>query len=100
MAMVGGIVCVVKARRTKARTMTIRVKDVIITRRLGRIANPAKMITSFTGVDQSLLLASSEVALSINVIKSLMLGTVLVVEGFGAAVTPGGTNRDKSLFGI
>jgi hypothetical protein len=75
MAIVGGIVCVVNARRTKDSTITILVKDVIITNRLGKIANPAKMITSLTGVDQSLPLASLLVALSITVIKSPMLGT-------------------------
>jgi len=53
-AIVGGMVCVPRARRTKDSTMTIRVKDVIITRRLGKIARPLKMITSLTGVDQSL----------------------------------------------
>ena len=78
MAMVGGIVCVVKARRTKANTMTIRVNDVIITRRLGTIARPAKIITSLTGVDQSLPVVSFVVALSMTVIRSLMLGTVFV----------------------
>ncbi len=66
----------VKARRIKANTITIRVNDVIITRRLGKIARPAKMITSLTGVDQSLPSASFVVALSITVIRSLMLGTV------------------------
>ncbi len=72
------MVCVVRARRTKARTMTIRVKDVIIIKRLGKIANPVKMITSLTGVDQSLVSVSVVVALSIAVIKSLMLGIVFV----------------------
>jgi hypothetical protein len=75
LAIVGGKVCVVNARRTKDSTITILVKDVIITNRLGKIANPAKMITSLTGVDQSLPLASLLVALSITVIKSPMLGT-------------------------
>jgi hypothetical protein len=55
--------------------MTIRVNDVIIIRRLGKIASPLKMITSLTGVDQSLPLVCSAVALFITVIKSPMLGT-------------------------
>src|SRR4030042_3029762 len=76
MAIVGGMVCVVRARRTKDSTITIRVKDVIITRRLGRMARPPKMITSLTGVDQSLPFAPLAVALSTSVIKSAMLGTV------------------------
>ncbi|MBA7649686.1 hypothetical protein ES703_57484 [subsurface metagenome] len=63
--------------------MTILVKDVIITKRLGKIARPVKMITSLTGVDQSLPSASLVVTLSMTVIKSLMLGTVFV-----GALTP------------
>ena len=75
MATVGGMLWVVKARRIKARTITILVKDVIITKRLGKIARPVKIITSFTGVDQSLPSAPPAVALSMTVIKSPMLGT-------------------------
>jgi len=74
-AIVGGIVCVVNARRTNARTMTIRVNDVIITKRLGKIARPVKIITNFIGVDQSFPAASLLVALSSIVTRSLMLGT-------------------------
>jgi len=76
MATVGGMDCVAKGRRTKARTIIIRVKDVIITRRLGKIASPPKIITIFTGVDHSTPpLACSEAVLSIIVIKSPMLGS-------------------------
>jgi hypothetical protein len=76
-AIVGGILCVVKARRIKDKTITILVKEVIITKRLGKIAKPLKMITSLTGVDQSLLLSSVVVALSITVAKSERLGIPL-----------------------
>ena len=53
-AIVGGMVCVVNARRIKAKTITILVKEVIIIRRLGRIAKPVNIMTSLTGVDQPL----------------------------------------------
>jgi len=75
MAIVGGMLCVVKARRIKDKTIAILVKEVIITKRLGRIAKPVKITTSLTGVDQSLPLVSLDAALSITVIKSVMLGT-------------------------
>ena len=75
-AIFGGIVCVVRARRTNDRTITIRVNEVIITSKLGRSARPVKIITSFRGVDQSFALPWSAVALSTIVIKSPMLGTV------------------------
>ena len=74
MAMFGGIVWVVSALRIKPRTIIIRVKEVIITRRLGSTARPAKMITSLTGVDQSLASVSVVAVLSISFIKSDILG--------------------------
>ena len=85
-AMVGGMVCVVNARRTKAKTITILVNDVIIIRRLGKIARMVKTITSLTGVDQSL--SSLVVALSITVIKSPMLGTP-ATGALSADILPG-----------
>jgi hypothetical protein len=59
------------------------VKEVIITRRLGRTANPVKMMASLTGVDQSLVSVSFDVAFSRTVISSPMLGTL---SEAGAAV--------------
>jgi hypothetical protein len=97
-AIVGGIVCVVKARLTKERTITILVNDVIITRRLGRIARPLKIITSLTGVDQSLPSASSAIALSITSFKSVIPGSVLddgVFEGFPGLVERVGCSIPK-----
>ena len=82
------MVCVVNARRIKARTITILVKDVIITKRLGRIASPPKMITSLTGVDQSLSVPLLAVALSITVIKSAMFG-MLFAGATDPEVSPG-----------
>lgn len=79
-AIVGGMVCVVKARLTKESTMTILVNDVIMTSRLGRIAKPLKMITSFTGVDQSLPSLSVSIDLSITVFKSEIEGNELFCD--------------------
>lgn len=73
-AMFGGIVWVVSALRTNDRTITILVKDVIIIKRDGRTASPAKIITSFTGVDQSFPSVSTVAVLSISFIKSVTEG--------------------------
>lgn len=76
-AMFGGIVCVLKALRINDRTITIRVNDVIMTRRLGNMARPPKIMTSFTGVLQSLPLPSSSVALFTTSARSPMLGRLV-----------------------
>ena len=81
-AIVGGMVCVVKARLTKESTITILVNDVIITSRLGRMAKPLKMITSFTGVDQSLPALSVSIDLSMTVFKSEIEGSELFCAAF------------------
>ena len=68
MAMFGGIVCVLSARRTKLSTIVIRVNEVIIASTLGRIASSVKIATSFTGVLHSAgsSVDSPELALSIT----------------------------------
>lgn len=81
-AIVGGIVWVVNARLTKDNTITILVKEVIITNRLGKIARPLKIITSFTGVDQSLPSPSDAMDLSITSFKSEIDGSELFVAVF------------------
>jgi hypothetical protein len=58
----------------KDNTITILVKDVNITSRLGRIARPVKIITSLTGVDHSCVFWSEASALSTTSFSSDILG--------------------------
>ena len=81
-AIVGGIVWVARALRTNARTMTIRVNEVIMASRLGRRARAVKRMTRRTGVDQSRPAGASPVAFSTTFSRSVMLGRVpITVSG-------------------
>ncbi len=76
---VGGIVCVVKARLTNDNTIIILANEVVIIKRLGKSAKPLKTITSLTGVDQSLPSLSDAIDLSITFFKSEIEGSALFI---------------------
>jgi hypothetical protein len=77
-AMVGGMVWVPRARLTKAKTITILVKEVIMAKRLGRRASAVKSMASLIGVDHSLFRVLSAVALFISPTTSEILGIVSI----------------------